>query len=155
MSTTSGDNRDRQWIPARGLTLHHTRKNKFCFLTKLKQFHAHLLTDGNLIRLYSVKNIQGNCSPGVNVINYTHPFMVRRQLLGLSLIDVQSHLSRQGFTFSVETLAAFEHGERRFPVENPGFLVAMSQCLEIPAVHAWQTSRQATNALQAQHQFWN
>ena len=89
------------------------------------------------------------------MINYTHPFMVRRQLLGLSLIDVQSHLSRQGFTFSVETLAAFEHGERRFPVENPGFLVAMSQCLEIPAVHAWQTARQATNALQAQHQFWN
>ncbi len=88
------------------------------------------------------------------MINYTHPFVVRRQLLGLSLIDVQSHLSRQGFSYSVEMLAAFERGERRFP-ETPGFLVAMSQCLEIPAIHAWQTVRQATNALQAERQFWN
>ncbi len=89
------------------------------------------------------------------MINYTHPFMVRRQLLGLSLLDVQSHLSRQGFTYSVERLAAFERGERRFPTENPGFLLAMSQCLEMPAVNAWQTARQAMNVLQTQHLFWN
>ncbi len=89
------------------------------------------------------------------MINYTHPFMVRRQLLGLSLLDVQSHLSRQGFTYSVEMLAAFERGERRFPTENPGFLLAMSQCLDMPAVHAWKTARQATNVLQMERQFWN
>jgi hypothetical protein len=94
-------------------------------------------------------------TPGAAVINYTHPLMLRRQTLGLSLRDVQSRLSGHGFNYSIDMLAAFERGERRFPLENPGLVVAMSQCLEMPIAHLWQAARREADTLRAERQFWN
>ena len=74
------------------------------------------------------------------MLNYYHPMMHRRRLLGLSLADIQSFLSRHGFNYSVEMLEAIERGERSFPLENPGFVLVMSQCLKMPAGHLWHTA---------------
>jgi hypothetical protein len=87
------------------------------------------------------------------MLNYSHPFMHRRQLLGLSLRDIQVQLSGQGFNYSIEMLEAIEHGERRFPLENPGLIVAMSQCLKLPVGHVWHTARQAADMLKARNVF--
>jgi hypothetical protein len=87
------------------------------------------------------------------VLNYYHPMMHRRRLLGLSLADIQSFLSRHGFNYSVEMLEAIERGERSFPFENPGFVLVMSQCLKMPAGHLWHTAREADNLLKAKNAF--
>ena len=75
-----------------------------------------------------------------------HPFSMRRESLGLSLSDVQVHLSRQGFNYSVDMIRAFEQGERGFPIQNAGFVLAMSECLNMPvmSVRNAATSNQAT-----------
>ncbi len=87
------------------------------------------------------------------MLNYYHPMMHRRRLLGLSLADVQSYLSGQGFNYSVEMLEAIERGERGFPLENPGLVVAMSQCLKMPVAHFWHIVREAADLLKAKNAF--
>jgi hypothetical protein len=89
------------------------------------------------------------------MINSMQPFAYRRESLGLSLSDVQSRLSNYGFNYPVETLEAMERGERRFPVENPGFVLAMSQCLDMPVLEVQQVARNSVQALRAERAFWN
>ncbi len=89
------------------------------------------------------------------MLSYHHPVMHRRQLLGLSLADIQSQLAGYGFNYSIEMLQAIENGERRFPLENPGFVVAMSHCLKMPVAHLWYTARQAAELLRAHTAFRN
>jgi hypothetical protein len=89
------------------------------------------------------------------VLNYYHPLMHRRRLLGLSLADMQSFLSGHGFNYSVEMLEAIERGERSFPLENSGFVLAMSQCLKMPVGHLWHTAREADTLLKAKNAFQN
>jgi hypothetical protein len=88
------------------------------------------------------------------MVNPTHPFSQRRETLGLSLSDVQQHLSRQGFNYSVDMIRAFEQGERGYPVQNAGFMLAMSECLRMPVMSLHQTARQTTNSAQATRMFY-
>ncbi len=83
-----------------------------------------------------------------------HPFAQRRLALGLSLADVQTFLSRRGFQYSVDLIRALERGERTFPVENPGFVLAMSECLQLSAASLRQTAQQVTQSLRAERRFW-
>jgi hypothetical protein len=87
------------------------------------------------------------------VLTYYHPMLHRRRLLGLTLADIQSHLSGHGFNYSLDMLDEIERGERSFPLENPGFIVALSQSLKMPAAHLRQTARQAADMLKAKNAF--
>ncbi len=89
------------------------------------------------------------------MINSMQPFLYRRETLGLSISDVQIRLSSYGFHYPVETLQAIERGERRFPLENPGFVLAMSHCLNMPVRDVQQAARQSSDALRAERAFWN
>jgi len=89
------------------------------------------------------------------MLNTLHPLASQRMSLGLSLHDVQSHLSARGFNYSTETLEAIERGERAIPLENPGFIVAISECLRLPVMDVHHTARQGKEALRAQHTFNN
>jgi hypothetical protein len=84
-----------------------------------------------------------------------HPFAQRRLALGLTLDDVQAFLSRRGFQYSVDLISALERGERTFPVENPGFILAMSEVLQLSAASLRQTAQQITQAMRAERRFWN
>jgi hypothetical protein len=89
------------------------------------------------------------------MINSMQPFVYRRESLGLSISEVQSRLSNYGFHYPVEALASMERGEKRFPVENPGFVLAMSQCLDMPVMEVQHAARQSAQALRAERTFWN
>ena len=84
-----------------------------------------------------------------------HPFAQRRLALSLTLDDVQVFLSRRGFKYSVDLIRALERGERTFPVENPGFVLAMSEVLQLSAASLRQTAQQITQAMRAERRFWN
>ena len=87
------------------------------------------------------------------MLNSVHPFYSRRQALGLSVYDLQSHLSRQGFNYSLELLQAMERGERRFPTENPGFALAISQYLQMPVSNVQQTGHRFAQAMNSERAF--
>jgi len=89
------------------------------------------------------------------MIDSVNPLMHRRVSLGLSLTDLQSRLSAHGFNYSVDTLRAIERGERRFPLESPGFTLAFSRCLDLPVTHVQHNARQMSQALQARNTFQN
>jgi len=52
-------------------------------------------------------------------------------------------------------IRALEHGERTFPVENPGFVLAMSEVLQLSAASLRQTAQQITQAMRAERRFSN
>ena len=52
-------------------------------------------------------------------------------------------------------MGALERGERTFPVENPGFVLAMSEVLQLSAASLRQTAQQITQAMRAERRFWN
>ena len=89
------------------------------------------------------------------MIDSVNQLMHRRISLGLSLTDLQSRLSAHGFNYSVETLRAIERGERRFPLESPGFMLAFSRSLNMPVSHVQHNARQMSQALQARNTFQN
>ena len=83
------------------------------------------------------------------MLNYSHPVMLRRQSLGLSLHDLQLYLARHGFNYSVEMLQAFEQGERGLPTHNPGFAVVFSQYLGMSVTQLLQVANQARDTFRA------
>lgn len=89
------------------------------------------------------------------MLYFNHPFAQRRIDLGLTLNDVQAFLSRRGFHYSAELIGAMERGERTFPVESTGFVLAMSEVLQLSAVTLRQTAQQITQAMRAERRFWN
>src|SRR5260370_23246126 len=86
-------------------------------------------------------------------IDTTHPFARRRQEIGLSLPELQEKLSARGFHYPMETIRAIERGERCFPLEMPGFTLAMSECLHIPASTFYEVARASSNALRNKRTF--
>lgn len=84
-----------------------------------------------------------------------HPFAQRRIALGLTLNDVHAFLTRRGFKYSVDLIGAMERGERTFPVESTGFVLAMSEVLQLSAASLRQTAQQITQAVRAERRFWN
>jgi hypothetical protein len=88
------------------------------------------------------------------MLDSIHPFSQRRESLGLSLSDVQQHLSRQGFNYSIDMIRAFEQGERGYPVQNTGFMLAMSQCLDLPVSSIQQTARQTINSARTTRMYY-
>jgi len=88
------------------------------------------------------------------MLNSTSLFSERRMSLGLSVNDVQLHLSSRGFNYSVDLISAIERGERRFPVENPGFLLAMAECLSMPVMSLRQAALNSIGSLRAERAFW-
>lgn len=89
------------------------------------------------------------------MLNYSHPVMLRRQSLGLSLNDLQVYLARHGFNYSVEMLQSFERGERRLPTHNPGFVVVLSQYLGMSVGQLLQLANQARDTFRARDAFRN
>ena len=87
------------------------------------------------------------------MLNATHPFIERRQALGLSLMDVQSQLRSHGFNYSIDMIRAIEQGERGFPIGNPGFALVISKCLSMPVMSVHQTARQVMNDARSQQMF--
>ncbi len=87
------------------------------------------------------------------MIDSVLPLMHRRVSLGLSLSDLQTRLAAHGFKYSVDMLRAIERGERRFPLENPGFILAFSRCLDMSITHVQRNARQMSQALQARNAF--
>ena len=88
------------------------------------------------------------------MLNSASLFAERRMSLGLSINDVQSHLSSKGFNYSIDLINAIERGERRFPVENPGFMLAMAECLSMPVMSLRQAALNGINSLRAERAFW-
>ncbi len=84
-----------------------------------------------------------------------HPFVRRRQEIGKSLPELQAELSARGFNYPMETIQAIERGERSFPLEMPGFTVAMSECLNIPAGKLYEVARASSDALRNKRTFTN
>ncbi len=89
------------------------------------------------------------------MIQSVSPFTNRRLSLGLTLTDVQSRLAVHGFNYSLELLRAMEQGERRFPLNNPGFVLALSHSLQMPVMDVQHVARQGGQALQARQMFNN
>ncbi len=88
------------------------------------------------------------------MLNVAHPlvnhFADRRQALGLSLIEFQSHLASHGFNYSLDVIQAIEQGDRGFPLHNPGFTLAVAESLALPVSSVQQTVR----ATSAERSFW-
>jgi len=84
-----------------------------------------------------------------------HPFARRREEMGMSLSDLQAKMSARGFHYGVDTIGAIERGERSFPLEMPGFTLAMSECLDVPVSSLYETARASTQALRNRHTFVN
>lgn len=89
------------------------------------------------------------------MIDSVYPLMHRRVSLGLSLADLQARLAAHGFNYSIDILRGIERGERRFPLENPGFMLAFSRCLDMPVTNVQYNARQMSQALQARTAFQN
>lgn len=88
------------------------------------------------------------------MLNSTTVFAERRMALGLSVNDVHSRLSSKGFNYSVDLIAALDRGERRFPLDNPGFMLAMADCLSMPVMSLRQAAMNSINGLRAERAFW-
>ena len=88
------------------------------------------------------------------MLNSTTVFASRRMSLGLSVADVQSHLSSRGFNYSIDLIHAIDRGERRFPVENTGLLLAMAECLGLPVMSLRQAVMQHIEGSRAERAFW-
>jgi len=89
------------------------------------------------------------------MIQSVSPFANQRLSLGLSLADVQSRLAGHGFNYSVELLQAMERGERRFPLNNPGFVLALANSLHMPVMDVHRAARHGGQTLQANQMFHN
>ena len=88
------------------------------------------------------------------MLNVAHPFVNlfadRRQVLGLSLVEFQTHLASHGFNYSLDMIQAIEQGDRGFPMHNPGFTLAVAESLAMPISSVQQTVRATT----AERSFW-
>src|SRR5262249_25565809 len=88
------------------------------------------------------------------MLNVTHPFVNlfadRRQVLGLSLVEFQTHLASHGFNYSLETIQAIEQGDRGFPVQSLGWAVAVEKSFAMPVSGGQKTAGETA----AQHSFW-
>jgi len=87
------------------------------------------------------------------MLDTMQPFVRRRQEIGMSLPELQAKLSARGFHYPVDTIRALERGERPFPLEMPGFTLAMSECLRVPASALYDVARASSEALRNKRMF--